>query len=574
MQLAKLTRRFIDFQGTGSGNYDLTWSQKQICIWMEQSAPHFENMNLSVLVQIESGTGVDDVETALKLLIERHEALRTRIYLDLSGGYRQSVHRNGKLPVDIFECTTDDEANSILAEMREVPFTEMEWPIRVAILVSAGKVGRVALCVSHMATDGWGIEVLRRELKELASTDYSRKEYALRRPVTQPRQQSAIERANGNSTVRRVEDFWVTHLKHFPNERFPFPQRVPESPRFPEIMMESRTAAKAIAKISERDQVTAHTIVMGAISILLTALSHTDRATFRLFCANRLNKASRYSLGNFSQVVPLSVQVGDLPFRDVVRNAWQESMCAYRIGAVDPDRLSALEKSLMHELGMAPDLECFINLHVSHEIPTGAAARVTPEALDITRIWKRGGQEIWEPRKFFIDVWVVSERLLISLWGDTEIFPSNTLSNFLSFLENILLRAAVDSELNIDGALQEFGQLVDIPIQSGLERFDECWVDLAEVRHSLVDCLRPNDIKVVLDREEGTAGRKIKAYLELGDRDLSIRDVHRLMLDRIGNHRFVVTPHTYVLCEGAPGVSNSTDAWACRPVVAEGSGRF
>ncbi|MDX2525273.1 condensation domain-containing protein [Streptomyces europaeiscabiei] len=574
MEKGNRKRRFIDFHGKGSGTYDLTWSQKQVCLWMEQAAPHFANMNIGRLVQFEEGTTVAEVEAALKVLMERHEALRTRIHLDSFGAYRQVVHHGGRLPVDILECATEEEAASILADMNEIPFTAVEWPLRVAVLVSAEKVERVALCVSHVASDGWGMEVLCREMDDLVSSNPGRNETVSCRPVIQPREQADWEKEKGDSASRRVEKFWTKHLKCFPNDRFPVPRGSAESPRFPEIVMKSRAAASAIERIAERDQVTSHTVVLGALSVLLGAISRTRRATFRLFCANRPSDASQSSLGNFYQVVPISVEVGDLPFSEVVRKTWQASMRAYLLGPGDPDRLSALEKSLSHDLGVDPDLECFINLHESRRDSSSAARGASPEVPGSTRVWKEGGIEVWESGKFYVDVWTVSDHFMLSLWGDTTLFSSDVLSGFLSCLEHILLRAAADGELSADETLQEVEHLIDVPMQDGLEYVDGCWVNLSEVRHTLVDCLSPRGVEVVLDREAGAAERRITAYLELGGRSLTVRGVHQLVLDGIRGRRFVMAPHQYVICDGVPDPSKSAEAWTRQPVLSEGSGRL
>ncbi|MPY60675.1 condensation domain-containing protein [Streptomyces spongiae] len=554
MATGERTRQFIDFKGKTSGIYDLTWSQKQVCSWMEQTAPHIANMNLAGLIEVERGVSVDDVVAALRVVIERHEALRTRVYLDPAGMYRQVVHSSGRIPIDIRECLTGDEAETELAEIKAMPFTTVEWPLRVSVLVSAGEVVKIAVCVSHVVTDGWGMGVLHSEMTDLLSGDAEAKEALLEKPVLQPREQAAWERVDGDSATRRAEAFSAEQLKHFPNQRFPLPRQVPESPRFPEIMMESRASALAAARLSEELQVTPHTVVVGAISVLLSALGRVDRATFRLFCSNRLSKASQSSLGSFYQVVPVSVEVGDLPFREVVKNAWKKTMGAYLLGPGDPVRLEALPELVTQERGVKPDLECFVNLHsLKSADALKAASGVDSEVREVTRFWKRGGNEIWEPGKFYFDVWNVTERLVVSLWGDTELFPSDVLSSALSSLEGILVRGAADSDLSASEVIQEVGDLLDAPMRSGLEYVDTCWVDLAEVRQALIECLSPDGVEVVLDHGVDSAERRMVAYLDLGDRKITPEEIHHLVVGGLRGRRFVRAPHRYVIRDRSQG---------------------
>ncbi|MDX3228656.1 condensation domain-containing protein [Streptomyces sp. ME19-01-6] len=540
-------RQVIEFRGEGSGTYDLTWSQKQVCRWMEQTAPHFANMNLGLLLELPRGADVADATAALRLLIERHEALRTRIHLDGSGVYRQIVHARGRLPVALRECATDEDARSVLADMEGMPFTAVEWPLRVALLLSGGRVTRIAFALSHTATDGWGKEVIQREMIDLISSPPDQRAEILRRPVVQPREQAARERADGGSAARVVEDYWAGQLRRFPNDRFPVPQRPAESPRFPEVMMASPAAASAIARIAEQHQVTPHTAVVGALSVLLSAISHSGLATFRLFCTNRLSEASRSSLGNFYQVVPVTVEVGELPFREVLGNSWKASMTAYHLGSCDPDRLAELTDALSRDRGVHPDLECFINLHGSRTDSPGAMPDGSPEERDSTRIRANGGLDIWEPGKFYVDVWRVSQEFVVSLWGDTALFPSDVLSDCLRCLEHILLRVADDGELTAGKALQGAVRPLDVPLQPGLEYIDGCWVDLAEVRRAIVDCLAPRSVKVVPEGDVGGADRTITAYLELDRENPTARDVHRLVGAGIKGRRFAMAPHRYVI---------------------------
>jgi hypothetical protein len=541
---------------------------------MEQAAPYIANMNLAGLIEVERGVLVDDVVAALRVVIERHEALRTRIYLDPTGTYRQVVNSSGRIPIDIRECLTVDEADTELAEIKAMPFTSVEWPLRVSVLVSAGEVVKIAMCVSHIATDGWGMGVLHSEMTDLLSRDTEAMGALLEKPVLQPREQAAWERVDGDSATHRAEVFSAKQLKHFPNQRFPLPRQAPESPRFPEIMMESRASALAAAQLAEELQVTPHTVVVGAISVLLSALGRIDRATFRLFCSNRLNKASQSSLGSFYQVVPVSVEVGDLPFREVIKNAWKRTMGAYLLGPGDPVRLDALAESVTQERGVKPDLECFVNLHsFKTAAAVKAASGVDSEVREVTRIWRRGGNEIWEPGKFYFDVWNVEEKLVVSLWGDTELFPSDVLSGILASLEEILVRGAADSDLSASEVIQAVGHPLDAPMQSGLEYIDTCWVDLTEVRQALIECLSPDGVEVVLDPGVESAEGRMAAFLDLGGRKLTPREIHQLVVGGLAGRRFVMAPHRYVICDGSPDDSGSPKAWAQQAIVSEGSGR-
>ncbi|TCR16010.1 condensation domain-containing protein [Streptomyces sp. BK205] len=567
----------VVFHGAGSGTYDLTWEQEQVCLWMENSAPHIAHMNLGLLIELERPTTVEDVQLALQTLIERHEALRSRLLVTEAGRYQQVVCATGSLPIDVHPCTDWGEPQHILQELKSLPFTVFEWPLRIALIIMKGAVTAIAICVSHIASDGWGMKVISRDIKEFLSSTPEQREAiskASPRPLIQPREQAAAERSRTGSSNRRAQKIWSNGMAHFPNDRFPVAVKEPEAPRFPQVTMESRTAARDLETISARYDVSPHAVVIGALSLLLSELSGLPVASFRLFCANRTTKESQNSVGTFFQIVPVTIDVSDLSFRAVVQAAWKASLDVQRVGARDPRLLSQLTESVSAERGVAADLECFINLHGDSEFFSVYGGDSTANKdVDSTRFHIDGGIEVWEPGKFYVDVFRISERLVISFWVDTALFSREQIIGFLKQLELIISRVAVsDEHLTTRKILEDLSVASGIERQDGLTRVDGCWVDLDEIQSLLVDTLSPRAVQVFL-KEEDTGRTSLTAYLVTESGTVTPADAHGILLSKIEKRRFVMTPHWYVMCETAPSLPASQDDWTQQKVISQGSGR-
>lgn len=572
-------RVLVEFSAGTSGASDLTWGQEQVCLWMENSAPYIEHMNLDALIECETGTTgttLDDVREALRVVIERHESLRTRLNVQNDGTYRQFVCASGRTPVQIHHCAAREASEAVLEELRRLPFTVFEWPLRVAVITVSGVVSSVALCLSHVATDGWGIEVIAGDIRELlAATPEEREALSARppRPLLQPREHAAAQRRAGGRSEARAEAFWTAQLSRFPNDRFPLPLRTPETPRFPKITMRSHVAARALAEAAERHGTTVNAVLTGALAVLVSAISELEDATFRLFCANRTSPESRNSVGTFFQTIPVAVTVADLPFRDIAHAAWQASLRAYRVGERDPRWLDRLTESVASARGVDLDLECFLNIHGYGSEGYREAPMAEETAHELTAFHDDGGIEEWEPGKFYVDVWRVSGYLEVTLSADTALFSRDRLTGFLACLETIFLRAAAGDAPRPKDLVRDAEALAGLRRREDLVLVDGCWVDPAEVQALLTQALSPRSAQVFLT--PGPTGRPcLTAYLVPGQpqRPPSPPEVHRLLLAALPGRRFVMAPHRYVVCAAGPDAPATEEEWCRYVVLAEGPG--
>src|SRR5713226_7643627 len=126
--------------------------------------------NLRSLVNIPDGCDLRRVLDSIRLILERYETLRTTCHRE-GNGARQHVAGDGELAVGLFEAGKEDArtvAEDVTADLAAQPFVgDLEWPIRVAVVLSAGRPVYLAVVYSHLAVDGGGDWVISQEMSRL-----------------------------------------------------------------------------------------------------------------------------------------------------------------------------------------------------------------------------------------------------------------------------------------------------------------------------------------------------------------------------------------------------------------------
>ena len=120
--------------------------------------------------------GVLDVEVlgqALRLLVERHEVLRTR-YVARDGVPEQVVDVSGDVDFEVVDLSgglagsRSEWLDEVLSGVSLVRFDlAAEWPLRVRLVRLGADEHVFVFVVHHIAFDGWSVGVLARDLGEL-----------------------------------------------------------------------------------------------------------------------------------------------------------------------------------------------------------------------------------------------------------------------------------------------------------------------------------------------------------------------------------------------------------------------
>src|SRR6185312_2460818 len=119
------------------------------------------------------GLRVPALQSALDEIVRRHEALRT-VYRESAGGEPVQVVQPfaGVAPLPVLDLSALSDARAaaepLERELADQPFDLARGPLlRCRLLRLGAEEHRLVVSMHHIASDGWSLEVLAREISEL-----------------------------------------------------------------------------------------------------------------------------------------------------------------------------------------------------------------------------------------------------------------------------------------------------------------------------------------------------------------------------------------------------------------------
>src|SRR6185369_14091204 len=153
---------------------DLPLSFSQERLWfLDRLDPGSAVYNMPLALRVEGDLRVDLLRRCFTAIVQRHSALRTR-FAAQDGRPRQIVEEPGEVPlplVDLRGLAAEDgerQARQQMGEAAQVPFDLRTGPLlRLTLLLLEERRSFLFLNIHHIASDGWSMLVLARELAAL-----------------------------------------------------------------------------------------------------------------------------------------------------------------------------------------------------------------------------------------------------------------------------------------------------------------------------------------------------------------------------------------------------------------------
>jgi hypothetical protein len=303
----------IPFAGD-AGTAALTWGQ--IAIWdvLHWAPPGDATLNQAGTCPIPQGRTTEDVAEAVRVLLERHESLRTLYYATPTGEVQQ-VLGAGDLLMTVHDISEEVGTSREAADGHDVPEQEAacaalsEWlrarpfeigqelPIRAALAVAGGRPVAVILAASHMAVDGWSFRIVCDDLAALLDPSVG----PLPPPGQQPRDRVAFEHSDaGQWQEETALDYWRDAVRHIPPVMLASARSGPE-PDLEWARMSSPAMAPAVAHLAREAGVRPALVVEAVLALLLAAYSGESDVALRTIVATRFQPGARRLVGAFNQ---------------------------------------------------------------------------------------------------------------------------------------------------------------------------------------------------------------------------------------------------------------------------------
>ncbi|WP_405935310.1 condensation domain-containing protein [Streptomyces sp. NBC_00726] len=532
-------------------------------------------INIHDVWPVPAGVTVDSAIDALRVLVERHESLRTTFpgadsLTDLGC---QAVAAEGEFVLivrdhDILPPQPSAYAEAVARDARVDRFhLDRDFPLRITLLTVRGVPAYVCLVANHAAADGGALTILREEWLTLVSGGDLPVVKALAPLDLALDELSPAGRRKSVASLR----YWEQVIRTGPQAMFAEPRVRPGDHPQAQLTLRSRQAGRALAAAASRTGSPAPTVLLAAWCTLVGHRAGQSTCVIAAPTSNRHRPALARAVTALSQDALLRLDVSGPTFDTVLRRAWGAALDAYRHSRFDSVRLWDMIERTTRDRGSHFSRDVVFN-DVSSVLGTRLDDPPThAEEPDMELVW---GPEQKLPTRMLTFVHAMEPALRLALWADPHLFERHEAEEFLVGLVLLLEAVAVD-DVPLK-SLTDVTGVRPVPRDANWLHIDGCWVSpeaIAAVLRAVADTVHVAVEPAGPEGVPGSKGEIIAFVASGGDPMLTPERVHAALMDARPARPEVLAPHWYVIVPTPPSTPGDTDAWRRLPVLIEGNGR-
>lgn len=523
-------------------------------------APHDDHLNLQFEWDIAPGRTLDDVLTAVAKLLETYESLRTSYYLD-DGVPKQRLHAAGSLSVSILDVageSLDDETRQVGRNLRSTPFVlTQEIPVRAAVLMVDGHPRRGILVVSHLVTDGTGLDVLRETMAGDLTPGVP----------WQPQDQSLRD---GTPEARRVAEkslsYWKSRFADYPQTSFGMPPDTEQSPRWWHGRLSTRVLGVACHRLGAQLDVPASSVLGAALALFVGHRVGLDVCAFDVVVTNRFTPESKRAVGTFVQESPVVLKLAKNSFRDTIKRVNAEAAGAYPRARYAPQDVIAAIEEIDQARGTSTRIDLGMNV-ISGDPANLPLPEDNERAAAILRQMQAESVFDWvakrpvEAIKCYMHAWLPG---YVSLIGDTRYFSPDEIERLLRGVQSLVIEAVAGFD-DPAGFLGKSG-IRNFAPGANWVTLHNSWIDLQAVNAMVTQAAGARAIVLVTHGR----GDTLTAYIDASDRKPDMTDFLARCRSAVKAGSSLIVPKHYSLCNGLPSKLTPESASRLR-VISEGT---
>jgi amino acid adenylation domain-containing protein len=344
------------------GPIPLSYAQERLW-FLDQFTPGNPFYILSYVWHLEGNLEVAALAQSLKMVIQRHDILRTCFIAD-EGRPMQVVMPDIVIPLSVIDLTSfaaeerERQAESLISMQARTPFDLARTPLLRAYLLRIDEQTHILhLTMHHIITDGWSMDILFRELSAgyhaalkgkapaLATVPFQYADYALWQR----------EWLQGEELARQLS-YWQQQLAgaqtllSLPTDK-PRPSvQTFEGGSYRFVL--PHELSSALTQLSQQEGVTLFMTLFAGFALLLWRYSRQNDLLIGTPVANRSYEELEGIVGFFVNMLPLRLNLsGHHPFRQLLRRVREVAMEAFAHQDVPFERLVEelrLERGVNH----------------------------------------------------------------------------------------------------------------------------------------------------------------------------------------------------------------------------------
>ncbi len=430
----------------------LSFAQRRLW-YLHQLAPDSPFYDESTMLRLDTVINPVELERSLNQIVHRHEALRT-VFRTIDDEPAQVVLPELHLPL-LFrdlrllpQFEREDEALRFASEELRRPFDLTTGPLlRCALLQIDAEGYMLVLTMHHIICDGWSMDVLFRELREIYGA------FVTRRPSPLPPLQIQYpdytiwqhQRLVGES-LERLLDYWKSQLEDLPTLALPtdFPRPTVQSFRGAILHLNlSARLTSRVKQLARTEGVTVFVLLLAAFKTLLYRHCGQDDIVIGAPVSGRNLSETQPLIGFFvNSLVLRSDLSGNPSFHDTLQRVKQVVMDGF---AHDELPFEVLVEHLQPERSL--DRNPLFQVAFQYVNAVGQANGGGLEAASAAKSTR--GTAIFD---LALTLWEGSEGIAGELEYCTELFTQATAQRIVRRFEVLLESITADPQQSI-GAL-------------------------------------------------------------------------------------------------------------------------
>ncbi|KAI1810342.1 hypothetical protein GGS20DRAFT_589634 [Poronia punctata] len=379
--------QMIELQG-GNLARKVPQSFAQARFWFLQSLLDDKTTsNVTCLLSITGALRTADLDGAVKMVGERHEALRTRFFEE-SGIQWQGVMKTSLLELELGTLTDDDDLDKHYTAIKERCFDlEKGETMRILLLTVSSEFHYLVVSYHHIIMDGTSFIVLLSELADL---------YAGKTPPkvgAQYPEYSTIQRENLlRGHFKDHIEYWRNEYREIPAPLaiLPMSQATAREPMADYDFHSADTVVSSrlqghILELCRKEKSTAFHFYVAIFKVMLTRLSEAEDLSIGISHAGRTDETVG-SIGKYLNLLPLRLRSPkSASFSESLSEVKKQANAATSNSAVPIDVLFS-ELDIPRHTRHSPLFQAFVNYRRVNEAQKFDNCTIRGERYTIGRI--------------------------------------------------------------------------------------------------------------------------------------------------------------------------------------------
>lgn len=300
------------------GKLPLSSAQERLWFinWMEGSVAY----HMPMVMKLDGDLEVTVLENALKIIIDRHEALRT-VFREEDGMVSQYILPAEGWQLQVVDRTTEADRVKILEEITDwcnQPFDlAADYMLRVQLVQLAPREHFLVILQHHIASDGWSVSILLKELVRLYEAGHRRQPHRMEPLPVQYADYALWHRHHLQGAVLDQQlAYWKEKLEDTATLQLPtdFPRPATQSTRGNTLYYEvDSTLTAGIHQLCRETGTTLFMTMLAAFKVLLYRYSGQEDICVGSPIANRTQQAIEPLIGFFVNTIALRSNLSGNP---------------------------------------------------------------------------------------------------------------------------------------------------------------------------------------------------------------------------------------------------------------------